>query len=633
MAANWGENTWGSSGWGGYTLLNSNAAAGAVGSLTASISVDIGISRFLLEDGSGYLLLEDGSYLMEEAGTGPIPSINGAVGSVAQSQARALTSVSETSAVGSTTPSSTVAGTGVSATGNINTTPEDNSKLLTGVAASGGTGTLTPSITVSIVPSWGAGAWGAGVWGSTSPAIAGAVGANGVAVQVDGTGVFATGNTSSVTPDKTAALSGVASSGSTGTVAPVIEVSINAGWGIGAWGAGVWGASGPSITGAVGSNGVAVQVASTGTAADGQTGTIIYNRIEFITGLQGFGAIGGLTPSTTVTIGISRFLLEDDSGFLLLEDGSYLMEEAGTGPIPSINGAVGSVVQSYAYSLTGIEAAANVGAVVPSTTVSIVPGSWGLGAWGANVWGGVQAAITGSVGSVVYSPTLTGVQTAGSVGQMTPSITVDIGISRFVLENTGWGTNAWGSDIWGSSVGYLLLEDGSYLMEEAGTGPIPSINGAVGGVNHTKAITLTSDLAIGAVNEMIAESPALRGVHADGFAGTPVSNVTVAITGVTDQGAAGYLAAVQAALLSGVAATGSVGVLGVVKSYWDIIDDAQDANWVEIADAQTAGWTTIADTQTAGWVVIPNAQNPAWGGVADAQDAGWELIPTAFDQN
>jgi hypothetical protein len=618
MAANWGENTWGSSGWGGYTLLNSNAAAGAVGSLTASISVDIGISRFLLEDGSGYLLLEDGSYLMEEAGTGPIPSINGAVGSVAQSQASTLTGVSEISAVGSTTQSTTVASTGVSAAGNVNTTPEDNSELLTGIAASGGTGTVNHAKEVALT----------GVLETS------AVGSNGVAVQVSITGVFATGNTSSVSPDKTVALSGVASLGNLGAVAPTIEVSINTGWGAGAWGSGAWGSSGPSITGAVGSNGVAVQVASTGNAADGQTGTIIYNRIEFITGLQGFGAIGGLTPSTTVTIGISRFLLEDDSGFLLLEDGSYLMEEAGTGPIPSINGAVGSVVQSYAYSLTGIEAAANVGAVVPSTTVSIVPGSWGLGAWGANVWGGVQAAITGSVGSVVYSPTLTGVQASGSVGQMTPSITVDIGISRFLLENTGWGADTWGSGAWGSSnIGYLLLEDGSYLMEEAGTGPIPSINGAVGDVNHTKEITLTSDLAIGAVNEMIAESPALRGVHADGFAGTPVSNVTVAITGVTAQGAAGYLAAVQAALLSGVAATGSVGVLGVVKSYWDIIDDAQDANWVEIANAQTATWTAISNAQTAGWAVIPNAQSPAWGGVADAQDAGWELIPTAFDQN
>ena len=633
MAANWGENTWGSSGWGGYTLLNSNAAAGAVGSLTASISVDIGISRFLLEDGSGYLLLEDGSYLMEEAGTGPIPSINAAVGTLVKSQASVLTGVSETSAVGSTTQSSAVVSTGVSAAGNVNTTPEDNSKLLTGVAASGGTGTLTPSITVSIVPGWGIGSWGVGVWGSTTPAIAGAVGSNGVAVQVASTGVFATGNTSTVSPDKTATLSGVVSSGVISGVTPSTEVSINAGWGIGSWGAGVWGSSGPSITGAVGSNGVAVQVASTGAAADGQTGTIIYNRIEFITGLQGFGAVGGLTPSTTVTIGISRFLLEDDSGFLLLEDGSYLMEEAGTGPTPSINGAVGSVFQGYSFSLTGLEAAANVGSVVPSTTVSIVPGSWGLGAWGVDVWGGVQAAITGTVGSVVYSPELKGVQTTGSVGQMIPSITVDIGISRFVLENIGWGADTWGESTWGSSAGYLLLEDGSYLMEEAGTGPIPSINGAVGDVNHTKQVALTSDLATGAVNEMIAVSPALRGVHADGFAGTPVSNVTIAITGTTSQGAAGYLAVVQAALLSGVAATGRVGVIGVVKSYWDIIDDAQNAGWVEIPNAQTAGWTTIADTQNAGWVVIPNAQTPAWGVVPDAQDAGWELIPTAFDQN
>ena len=590
MAANWGAQAWGSGGWGGVTLLNSNAAAGAVGSLTASISVDIGISRFLLEDGSGYLLLEDGSYLMEEAGTGPIPSINGAIGTVVKSQANTLTGVAETSAVGSTTQSTTVASTGVAATGNINTTPEDNSRLLTGIAASGGTGTLTPSITVSIVPGWGVGAWGQGGWGSTSPAIAGVVGSNGVAVQVASTGVFATGNIDSVSPDKAAALSGVVSSGALSGVTPSTEVSINAGWGIGSWGAGGWGSTSPAITGTVGSNGVAVQVASTGTAADGQTGTIIYNRIEFITGVQALGAVGGLTPSTTVTIGISRFLLEDDSGFLLLEDGSILLEEAGTGPIPSINGAVGSVVQSYAYSLTGIEAAANVGSVVPSTTVSLVT-SWGLGAWGANVWGGANAAITGSVGSVVYSPTLEGREARGSVGQLTQS--VEVGLSSV------------------------------------------SANGAVGAVDHAKEVALTSDLATGAVNEMIAVSPAIRGVDAHGAVETLLSkvSVTVAITGTASQGAAGYIATVKAALLSGVAAAGSVGVIGVVKSYWDIIDDAQDANWVEIANAQTATWAAISNAQTAGWVVIPNAQTPAWGVVPDAQDAGWELIPTAFDQN
>lgn len=628
--------------------LSGVSTTGAVGSLTVAISIDIGISRFLLEDGSGYLLLEDGSYLMEEAGTGPIPSINGATGSVTQSKQSALS----------------------------------------GVVSTGNAGSVAPSIDVTVDNGWGVDAWGTGGWGSPRNATSALVGTsapdtrvsaipvvstgaaatiapdiqkgiNGVSelssisavtssISVAGIGVSAVGDTGNNPSDRTESLSGIAASGNAGTVAPAIEVSIVPGWGIGAWGAGAWGAN-SAITGAVGSNGVAVQVASTGNAADGQAGTVIYNRIEFITGLQGFGAIGGLTPSTTVTIGISRFLLEDDSGFLLLEDGSYLMEEAGTGPIPSINGAVGSVVQSYAYSLTGIEAAANVGAVVPSTTVSIVPGSWGLGAWGANVWGGVQPTIVGSAGSVVYSPTLTGVQASGSVGQMTPSITVDIGISRFLLENTGWGADTWGNGAWGSSnIGYLLLEDGSYLMEEAGTGPIPSINGAVGDVNHTKEITLTSDLAIGAVNEMIAESPALRGVHADGFAGTPVSNVTVAITGVATQGAAGYLAAVQAALLSGIVATGSVGVIGVVKSYWDIIDDAQDANWVEIANAQTAAWAAISNAQTAGWDVIPNAQSPGWGpanisgwganawGFAawgETQDAGWELIPTAFDEN
>jgi hypothetical protein len=293
------------------------------------------------------------------------------------------------------------------------------------------------------------------------------------------------------------------------------------------------------------------------------------------------------------------------------------MEEAGTGPIPSINGTVGSVRQNYSFSLTGVETNANISSVVPSTTVALTT-SWGSNAWGYGAWGGTNQAISGSVGNVVYSPTLTGIQASGSVGQMTPSITVDIGISRFLLED-------------GS--GYLLLEDGSYLMEEAGTGPLPSINGAVGNVGHVKEVTLTSDLAIGAVNEMIAESPALRGVHGDGAVGTPVANITVAVTGTSSLGAVGYLDHVKTTLLSGVVATGNVGVLGVVKSYWDIIDDAQNANWVEIANAQTAAWAAINNAQTAGWAVVPNAQTPGWGTVPDAQDAGWALIPTAFDQN
>jgi hypothetical protein len=667
MAASWGEDTWSSSGWGGYTLINGNSAAGAVGVLTASISVDIGISRFLLEDGSGYLLLEDGSYLMEEAGTGPIPSINGAVGTLVPSTTvsivpggwgsgawgegvwgSAIPANTIAGAVGINTPSIQIASTGVFATGSPSSVTPDKTFALSGVASSGTTGTVTPSITASIVPGWGSGAWGSGAWGSATPAIAGVVGSNGVEIQVANTGVFAAGNTGSVAVDRTAALSGVTSSGNTGTVAPVIAVSINTGWGSGAWGSGAWG-SDLAITGAVGSNGVEVQVASIGNAAAGQTGTIIYNRIEFITGVQGLGAVGGVTPGITITIGISRFLLEDDSGYLLLEDGSYLLEEASAGEYASwgvstwgsgvwggsstvINASVGSVNQSYIYFLTGVASAANVGAVVPSTTVSLAT-NWGTGAWGSGTWGGAQAAITGSVGSIAYSPELKGVQASGSVGQMTPSITVDIGISRFLLED-------------GS--GYLLLEDGSYLMGEAGTGPIPSINGAVGTVAPATSVALDSKwgigawgagtwssglLIVGAVNEMIAVSPALRGVHADGLAGTPVSNITVAITGAASQGAVGYLAVVRAALLSGVAATGNVGVLGVQKSYWDIIDDAQNANWAEIDNAQTAAWAAISNAQNAGWVPISNAQSPGWGVVSDAQTAGWELIPTAFDQN
>lgn len=61
---------------------------------------------------------------------------------------------------------------------------------------------------------------------------------------------------------------------------------------------------------------------------------------------------------------------------------------------------------------------------------------------------------------------------------------------------------------------------------------------------------------------------------------------------------------------------------------WNLIDDAETANWGDIGTQQVAGWATIGDTQTSGWGAISNPQSAGWGNIDDSQPPNWQNIKT-----
>jgi hypothetical protein len=61
---------------------------------------------------------------------------------------------------------------------------------------------------------------------------------------------------------------------------------------------------------------------------------------------------------------------------------------------------------------------------------------------------------------------------------------------------------------------------------------------------------------------------------------------------------------------------------------WEIINDAQTANWGNISNAQPGAWATVNDAQTAAWGTIANAQTPGWATINDAQGASWDVVKT-----
>jgi hypothetical protein len=66
----------------------------------------------------------------------------------------------------------------------------------------------------------------------------------------------------------------------------------------------------------------------------------------------------------------------------------------------------------------------------------------------------------------------------------------------------------------------------------------------------------------------------------------------------------------------------------VARFLWELIDDAQTANWSGISTAQAAGWATINDAQSGAWSTVNNAQTPGWTVVYDAQSGTWTVIGT-----
>ena len=145
----------------------------------------------------------------------------------------------------------------------------------------------------------------------------------------------------------------------------------------------------------------------------------------------------------------------------------------------------------------------------------------------------------------------------------------------------GWGGGTWGSNGWGGA------------FEIAGN----SASGAVGAATPGITIALTGNAANGAVGtvsrgdtslsltgvEALGGDPILlTGVEALGEVGAVGFVIGVELSGVSASGAADSMSLEPRSFaLTGNYAAGDVGV--VVAVYWKLIDDMQNANWVEIA--------------------------------------------------
>jgi hypothetical protein len=66
----------------------------------------------------------------------------------------------------------------------------------------------------------------------------------------------------------------------------------------------------------------------------------------------------------------------------------------------------------------------------------------------------------------------------------------------------------------------------------------------------------------------------------------------------------------------------------IARLLWEIINDAQTADWGNINASQTTTWATIGTAQTNGWQDINSAQNAGWTVIYDGQTDTWQVIKT-----
>lgn len=78
----------------------------------------------------------------------------------------------------------------------------------------------------------------------------------------------------------------------------------------------------------------------------------------------------------------------------------------------------------------------------------------------------------------------------------------------------------------------------------------------------------------------------------------------------------------------GVSESSLVSDLFAAAFLWNLIDDAENADWGQINTAQTASWNQVDSAQTAQWQTINNAQSSGWTNVDDSQTPGWQNIST-----
>lgn len=694
MATAWGANTWGSGTWGGLDRLSGTAAAGFSGAISASRTTaltGVASSSFV-----GGLVDSNSRALTGAATSGAVGSLvdsvsstltgvvaSGAVGSLVAPRSFSLSGVTSAGFAGTLTSSRSVSIsaswgtntwgldawggvskqafgsvgvlgyvpqlTGVSASGNVGSVIPSRTVAITGNAASGTVGTTAVSNTVSLSSRWGINPWGYSTWGGGIVAT-GATGSVIYAPELKGvtatanvgtvtasytralTSVSATGDKGSLTVSSTAnvnntgllitgsvwsfipVISGVTAAGNVGNLTPSISVAIGGAWGSSSWGYNSWG-SGLVITGSV--NTPTYSPILSGASATADVGSVTASSTRALIGVASTGSAGSVTSSRSLQ-------LITNSNW-----GSNAWGVGAWGINTFIFGNVGNVAFTQAF--TGVSATGNVGTLAPSISVSI-GGTWGLQPWGSGVWGG-GLVIKGSIYN--FNPVLNSVSAAGSVGTLTPSITLTLG--------GAWGVDTWGSKAWGGTTSTVVGSVGTInfapelksvtaaasvgIVTASYTCALTSVSAAADEgaltVSSTTSINNTGLLITGKVSGF---SPVLGSVNASGSVGNLGNNSTVALTGVSSDAATGYLTAIKLYILQGVEAAGNVGVLGVTKSYWDIIDDAQNAAWTQLPNGQNANWGSVDAAQNADWTTVPNPQTPEWEKVDSAQGAQWQIV-------
>jgi hypothetical protein len=390
----------------------------------------------------------------------------GAVGTLAPSSDKALTNVLATGSVGSVAVGSndvTLALTGVGATGSVGDLTDHwpiRLKASTNIAASAATATTAQltapagkttadflagriSDDTNPLPSINLGAdeYTELEWSIEPSDLAQAGDVYEFRVTKAGTVI----DTYTVTPsftvgggaDVEVALTGVASTGAVGSVAPSTSKALTSASGTGAVGdlgvtkSGSLALTGVGGTGAVGTASPGAALALTSVTGTGAAGTSTPSSTAAVTGNVGTGAAGTVSPALALAV----------SG------------NAATG---SVGDVTGSVSASGTEALTGVDATGDVGVATPSTTVAL---------------SGVSA--TGAVGSLApaLAASLSGVGGTGSVGSFNPAL---------ALALSGLGSTG--------AIGSLAVTQAVALTGTAATGEEGDVGTIVGG-DVTVALT------------------------------------------------------------------------------------------------------------------------------------------------
>jgi len=242
-------------------------------------------------------------------------------------------------------------------------------------------------------------------------------------------------------------------------------------------------------------------------------------------------------------------------------------------------------------------------------------GSWGDKAWGVNPWGeaipmnaatgGVGSlnvvvkyavtgiAATGGVGSVTTAGTAdvpsTGLQAAGQVGTLSPSVG-----SGAIAQFGGWGRGTWGEAAWGTSLG---------LFATGQVGQLSYVGGVDVPASGLEATTSVGSVSITTGTGIDVDVTGLEVTASVGSISSVTGDANVSPTGIAPVGQVGTVTAKGIAKinLTGLSATGevtvpavegdaSVSVTGVGTSgevgsvlVWDRIDPDATVVWTEIA--------------------------------------------------